>query len=203
VKAGGNLFARENSGKQTFQQRCNVVIADISLHRLRLRERPCAKAPVPPMLATAIGYKGDARYVAFKWTPYGDEAEYSDGRISATGNWHPFLVYIQRPTVSPVLREYDLGSSDSDAKHALVLDREKQALYIAPVKEAEKFLTEQWPPEPPIRMSQEEYLAQISEALKNVKQPNDVDIEEIQQRIEEQYALVEDMQRWLDKYLKN
>jgi hypothetical protein len=38
------------------------------------------------MLAKAIGYTGDARYVAFNWTSYGDEADYSDGRISATGN---------------------------------------------------------------------------------------------------------------------
>jgi hypothetical protein len=36
-------------------------------------------APVPPMLAKAIGYKGEARFVSFQWTPYGDEAEYSDG----------------------------------------------------------------------------------------------------------------------------
>ena len=53
------------------------------------------KAPVPPMLAKAIGYKGDARYVAFNWTPYGDEAEYFDGRVSATGNWQAFLAYIR------------------------------------------------------------------------------------------------------------
>jgi hypothetical protein len=83
------------------------------------------KAPVPPMLATAIGYKGDARFVSFHWTPYGDEAEYSDGRLSATGNWQAFLAYIQHPAVSPHLRDYDLGSSDSEAMHALILDREK------------------------------------------------------------------------------
>jgi hypothetical protein len=39
------------------------------------------------MLVKAIGYTGDARYVAFNWTPYGDEAEYFDGRRSATGSW--------------------------------------------------------------------------------------------------------------------
>jgi hypothetical protein len=27
------------------------------------------QAPVPPMLAKAIGYKGDARFVSFQWTP--------------------------------------------------------------------------------------------------------------------------------------
>src|ERR671932_159314 len=133
------------------------------------------KAPVPPMLAKAIGYTGNTRYIAFKWTPYGDEAEYFDGRMSATGNWQAFLAYIQHPAVSPLLQDYDLGSSDSEARHALVLDRKKLEIFIAPVKVAQTFLTEQWPPEPPLRMSQEEYLAKISEALKHVKKPDDID----------------------------
>ncbi len=60
------------------------------------------------MLAKAIGYSGDARYVAFNWTPFGDEAEYFDGRRSATGNWQAFLAYIQHPAVSPLLESYDL-----------------------------------------------------------------------------------------------
>jgi hypothetical protein len=102
-----------------------------------------------------------------------------------------------------VLQGYDLGSSDSEATHCLILDREKVELLIAPVKGAHVFLTEQWPPEPPLRMSQEEYAAKISEALKQVKRPEAIDIEEMQRRIDEQYALTEVMQRWLDKYLKN
>jgi hypothetical protein len=161
------------------------------------------KAPVPPMLAKAMGYKGEARFVSLQWTPYGDEAEYFDGRMSATGNWQAFLAYVQHPAVSPFLEGYELGSSESEAAHALILDREKLEVLIAPMQEARSFLTEQWPLEPPLRMSQEEYLAKISEALKQVKQPDDVDIEEIQRRIEEQYALIEEMQRWLDRLLKN
>ncbi len=155
------------------------------------------------MLATAIGYKGEARFVSFHWTPYGDEAEYSDGRLSATGNWQAFLAYIQHPAVSPLLQDYNLGSSESEATHALILDRDKLEVMIAPVKEAQTFLREQWPPEPPIRMSQKEYLAMISEKLKHVKHADDIDMDEINQRIEEQYALVEELQQWLDKLLKN
>jgi hypothetical protein len=64
--------------------------------------------PVPPMLAKAIGYKGEARFVSLQWTPYGDEADYSDGRLSGTGNWQAFLAYIQHPAVSPFLKEYAL-----------------------------------------------------------------------------------------------
>jgi hypothetical protein len=96
-----------------------------------------------------------------------------------------------------------LGSSDSEAKHVLILDQEQQALYVAPVKEAEKFLNEQWPKAPPIRMSKEEYSALVMKALKNVKPPKDVSIKEIQRRIDEQYVLVEELQQWLDRQLKN
>ena len=155
------------------------------------------------MLAIAIGYKGKQRFVSFQWTPFGDEAEYSDGRYSATGNWQAYLAYIQHPAVSPFLTVYELGSSDSEAQHALILDREKHEIFIASVKEAENFLSGQWPLEPPLRMSQEEYLAKISIALKNIGQPREIDIEEIQRSIEEQSRMIEDMQKWLDKFLKN
>jgi len=32
------------------------------------------RIPVPPMLEEALGYDGSARWVAFYWTPAGDEA---------------------------------------------------------------------------------------------------------------------------------
>jgi hypothetical protein len=159
--------------------------------------------PVPPMLAKAIGYSGKARFVSFQWTPYGDETDYSDGRVSATGNWQAFLAFIHHPIVSPHLEEYNLGSSDYEAKHALILDQKELTLFVAPVREAEKFLSEQWPKEPPVTMSQEEYTVLVMKVLKNVKPPKDVSIAEIQWRIERQYAIVEELQQWLDKHLKN
>jgi hypothetical protein len=159
--------------------------------------------PVPPMLARAIGYKGEARFVSFHWTPAGDEAYYSDGRISATGNWQAYLAYIQHPAVNPYLKGYDLGSSDGEAKHSLILDQKELSLYIAPVKEAEKFLGEQWPKQPPIRMSQEEMNAIVMKALKRVKPPKEPDVDEVYRRIRQQNAIVDELQEWLNKQLKN
>jgi hypothetical protein len=159
--------------------------------------------PVPPMLAKAIGYTGNGRFVSFQWTPYGDETDYSDGRVSATGNWQAFLAFIHHPAVSPQLKHYDFGSSDSEAKHALILDQEKQALYVAPVRQAEKFLAEQWPKEPPIQMSKEEYNALVMKAMKNLTYSKNVSMDEVQRRIDQQYKLVEELQQWLDKQLKN
>jgi hypothetical protein len=156
------------------------------------------KAPVPPMLAKAIGYKGEARFVSFQWTPYGDEADYSDGRMSGTGDWHAFLAYIQHPAVSPFLEEYDLGSSESEAKHALILDREQLEIFIAPVIEVETFLIEQWRSKLPIHMSHVN-VPKIS----IIKSPHIMSHEEVQRWIKEEYSMIEDMQRWLDKFLKN
>ena len=36
-----------------------------------------------------------------------------------------------------------------------------------------------------------------------VRKSQDIDIEEIQRGIEEQFKLIEDMQQWLDRFLKN
>jgi hypothetical protein len=159
--------------------------------------------PVPAMLARAIGYKGEARFVSFHWTPAGDETYYSDGQISATGNWQAYLAYIRHPAVSPLLKGYDLGSSDTEAKHSLLLDRERLALYVAPVKEAEKFLNEQWPKAPPLRISQKEFTVLVMKALKNVKPPKDIDVDEVYRQIRQQNALVDELLLWLDKQLKN
>ena len=45
------------------------------------------KAPIPPQLKEALGYEGDARFVAFYWSPDGDEAMYDDGQTSGDGDW--------------------------------------------------------------------------------------------------------------------
>jgi hypothetical protein len=147
------------------------------------------------MLAKAIGYTGRAHYVAFHWTPYGDEAKYFDGRMSGTGNWQAFLAYTQHPAVSPSLKDYDLGKSDTDAKHVLMLDQAILEMFIAPVKVAEQFLTRQQLHWRSSRVSEEAYVAKISITLRQVKQPT-IDSEE-------QYALIEAVRQWLDRYLKN
>ena len=151
--------------------------------------------PVPPLLAKAIGYSGRARYVAFHWTPYGDEAKYFDGSISGTGNWQAFLAYTQHPAVSPSLEDYDLGKSDTDAKHVLILDQATLKMFIAPVKVAEQFLTRQQLYYRSLFGRQEAYVAKISITLNRVNQPT-IDSEE-------QYALIEAVQQWLDRCLKN
>lgn len=63
----------------------------------------------------AFGYDGEARFVAFYWTPIGDEARYDDGRISGDGNWQMFLlVRHEHPELDQC---YNVGTSYLDAEH--------------------------------------------------------------------------------------
>ena len=90
--------------------------------------------PAPPMLITVMGYPGDARFVSLRWMEQVGEVEYSDGRMSAIASYMPYFLYIQHPAVKPHLKAYDIGYTQSEATHALILDREKLAIFDYPRK---------------------------------------------------------------------
>jgi hypothetical protein len=125
-------------------------------------------APVPPMLEAAIGYDGDARWVAFYWQPAGDEACWDDGRASLCGaNWPAYLAYTRHPAVWPHLALYDFGSSDEPARHWLVLDRRERRLYAAPRKVAGASLRQQERQEPTALPTVEELMAILSRHMRS------------------------------------
>ncbi len=99
--------------------------------------------PVPPMLEEALGYQETARYVGFYWGA-GDESYVNDGRYMTTGEWDAFLLFVRHWSVEPHLRGYNLGSSEDEARHWLILDREERQLIVAPVAIAQQVLQSQW-----------------------------------------------------------
>lgn len=97
------------------------------------------------------------RFVGLHWEQCGDELAWSDGRIAYCGApWHawsnlmhhPFNPYAEggRPFL-PVwwLQDHhvDLGASDSSATHWLVIDRETNRGYVAPVELARRIVESQ------------------------------------------------------------
>jgi len=91
----------------------------------------------------AFGYDGEARYVAFYWTPVGDEAMYDDGQVSGDGNWRLFLTLRhQHPELD---QRYNVGDSDVEADHWLLFDRETRDLGVLPRAKAQARLRQQWP----------------------------------------------------------
>lgn len=99
--------------------------------------------PVPPAFAETLGYPGDSRYVAFYWTPVGDELMYSDGQISGTGDDAPWLLWTRHLAVAPALLGFDIGSSDAQATHWLLLDRQEACFYLGTAPAVAHFLWDQ------------------------------------------------------------
>lgn len=159
--------------------------------------------PVPPMLEEALDYIGTARLVAFYWTPMGDEAEYNDGVQSGDGEWPAYLSFVQHPKVEPQLRPYDLGSSECEARHWLVLDREARALYALPVQTAAALVHQQWAtrPDAPPRLESLEDVAALVASLTDVAGWHEVSVDPaaIERRMQEQGARLEAMLVWLDQ----
>jgi hypothetical protein len=97
-----------------------------------------------------MAYTSDARWAAAYWEPAGDEAEFSDGRLSGTGDWQAFLLVVEYPPNLAILEglnaRWQLGSSETPASHWLVVDRPSGAVYLAPLANVHRFLASQWPP---------------------------------------------------------
>jgi hypothetical protein len=143
--------------------------------------------PVPPGLAETFGYRGRARFVAFHWEPAGDEVVYDDGRLSGTGASHAFLAYRRHPKVAAHLEAYNLGYSDVEAEHCLLLDRESGTASITPLAAARAFLREQHPPPPEVTAGQlEEVRRAVEAAVRKGWHEVRVDPEVIRRALEEQ-----------------
>ncbi len=98
---------------------------------------------LPRAWERAFGYDGEARYVAFYWTPVGDEAMYDDGQVSGDGNWRLFLTLRhENPTLD---QRHKVGDSDVEADHWLLLDRQTRDLDVMLKAEAQARLRQQWP----------------------------------------------------------
>lgn len=70
----------------------------------------------------------------------------TDGRVTFDGHFLGYLDYVKPPLVAPILWHWNLGSSEDEAIHWLLLDRAAQTLSVALRTEAERLLREQWPP---------------------------------------------------------
>ncbi len=118
--------------------------------------------PLPPMLLTMAGVKGDSRFVGLCYQ--GSKATWTDGRSSATFPfytvWQP---YIDHLAIDIHLFDAHLGSDDCEPTHALVCDgreanrlrhRLQEKVYVAPIEEVMQFLDSQHPPRQPLTPQQ-------------------------------------------------
>ena len=161
--------------------------------------------PVPPMLADAVGYDGQARYISMYWEMAGDEVYWDDGRMGSTGHWDGYLAYVQYPSVSRALRPYHLGGSDAEAQHALVLDRETLSLYVGSREDVQSSLEDQWP-NPPAMAGEvtAESMPVVLDVLESetwTEVTRRVDPAEIRHQMQAHQRIVAQLRAWLDAQL--
>jgi len=137
---------------------------------IMLRQIPVS---LPESFEAALGYSGGLKWVAFYWEPCGDEAVFDDGFCSGDCSWHGFLNFVEHPKVKPWLAEYDLGSSEFEAKHWLLCDLVSREVYVGERAEVNKFLQEETsktlPASPPLEVTKEELTEIHKRVLENIK----------------------------------
>lgn len=154
--------------------------------------------PLPPELAEAFGYSGDARFVGFYWSPCGDEVVHTDGRSSGTGQSWTFLTYRRHRAVTPLLAGWNLGYSDRDAEHCLLIDRERNRASVAPLSAAREFLEAQHSPVPALTPGEAAALRErIKRALEEWRS-RPVDPAAVQRLMDEQRGRTGRMVSFLD-----
>ncbi|WP_445174603.1 hypothetical protein [Microcoleus sp.] len=90
-----------------------------------------------PQLEKSLGYRGDSRWVAWRWEPDIDQLISSDGKTVGTGNNMAWLVFLQHDLVDPALQEYNLGEGD---RYWLLLDTATRNLYVGEGKTVQSLL---------------------------------------------------------------
>jgi hypothetical protein len=152
----------------------------------------------PPMLAETLGYGGQARRVAFYWGS-GDEAYYQDGYLSTQAEWDAYLLFVRHPLVAPHLQRYHLGSSEEEATHWLLLDREAQQIAIAPTNIARQMLMAQWgrPTSEQIRvvLDKEAWDQLVAEAVASIER---ISQEQIFAHMFEHQRRIQELASWLE-----
>lgn len=94
----------------------------------------------------ALGYEGEARYVAIYWERSGDEASWADGGSALCGaDWEAYRMLVDHNFAPGHPARWLLGSSEEEAAFWLVVDRVTEWAWLVPADEGPEVLRLQWP----------------------------------------------------------
>ncbi|MBA4191778.1 MAG: hypothetical protein C0467_27680 [Planctomycetaceae bacterium] len=143
-----------------------------------------------------MGYRGNARFVSFRWSY--DDLWFDDGASSGSAQGWIFQAFARHRAIEPLLSPHDLGGSDHAAPFVLLIDREKNRARITPAAEAKAFLQDQWPPEPPLTPEEQVSFEREFTRLLDEMRQRPVDHEAIAREMVEQRGRVGRMMSFLD-----
>lgn len=151
--------------------------------------RPVPGFFCPSEFWPALGYDGDARFVAIWWEPDGDEAAWSDGRQMTVGaGWPAYVELIDHNFPFPV--EPGLGGSEKKARYWLVIDRHSEYdAWLVPANIADNILGGQWREDE--RAAEPWSFEQLLAAVNGLPASEPLSMEEIERRMNESALLYE------------
>jgi hypothetical protein len=99
--------------------------------------------------------------------------------------------------VAQEIAPYDLGSSDSEARECLLLDRGEEVFYAAPVRSARRFLVQQHPPLPKLTVAE---LSDLVDELSREWQESQVEVSaaDVAEAMREEREAIEAIVHFLD-----
>jgi len=140
----------------------------------------------------ALGYEGEARFVAIWWERGGDEAAWADGREMLVGaNWPAYQALMAHNLMTGRWADELLGSSEDEATHRLVVDRESGRGWLVAGGEAEWLLREQWPLAEVAPLPTEDMQAWLEMVTREARRYARPSVEQIQARLDEMQARYE------------
>lgn len=159
---------------------------------------PLLGVPFPPGIAETLGYRGQARLVAFYW--YADHLHWDDGRRMVGGaEWHAWQTWVRHPRVAPYFERFELYDDLGEARHWLVLDRYAQRAFMGEAAVARTVIQRQHgsTPEnaPPLVLDEEDWeriVTQLQEAMAAF------DAQDVARRIADQQARQRALEAWLE-----
>jgi hypothetical protein len=107
---------------------------------------------LPDEFWPAFGYEGQARFVGLFWTPFGDEAIYTDGRVEADGCWQAYVLLVAHPTNAELLH-YPCWACQGRGTTSDLWNEpceECDGVGTLEYNLGSQFLREQWPPPEPL-----------------------------------------------------
>ena len=117
-----------------------------------------------------------------------------------TGHAYGLLAWWRFPSVAPVLRNLDLGSSEQDGTQRLVIDRTERRAYFADAAEARAFLRDQWPVEEPVELTTEQWQGIVDEVRQRMLARPLPSMEQLLRQMQEHSLVVSAVVSWLSKH---
>ncbi len=85
---------------------------------------------LPVRFDEALGIQHPARWLGLYWEPELEQVCYTDGDVVGMGNAQAWRIFCAHSQIKPVLDSYRLGNHGDAAQHLLLLDRDRNQLYV-------------------------------------------------------------------------